>query len=34
MMLSTKVDNVDTTNFVKKPNMKKMDQILKLKSVR
>ena len=32
--LVTKVDNIDTTNFVKKPNMKKMDQILKIKSVR
>ena len=31
--LVTKVDNIDTTNFVKK-NMKKMDQILKIKSVR
>ena len=32
--LVTKIDNVDTTNFVKKPNMKKMDQILKIKSVK
>ena len=31
--LVTKVDNIDTTNFVKKPNMKKMGQILKIKSV-
>ena len=30
--LVTKVDNVDTTNFVKKTNMKKMDDILKIKS--
>ena len=29
--LVTKVDNIDTTNFVKKPNMKKMGQILKIK---
>ena len=27
--LVTKFDNIDTTNFVKKTNMKKMDQILK-----
>ena len=32
--LVTKVDNIDTTNFVKKTNMKKMDQILKIKSAR
>ena len=32
--LVTKVDNIGTTNFVKKPNMKKMDQILKIKLVR
>ena len=32
--LVTKVDNIDTTNFVKKPNMKKMGQILKIKSIR
>ena len=30
--LKTKADSIDTTNFVKK--MKKMDQILKIKSVR
>ena len=32
--LVTKVDNIDTKNFVKKTNMKKTDQILKIKSVR
>ena len=32
--LVTKVSNIDTTNFVKKINMKKMDQILKIKSVK
>ena len=32
--LVTKVDNIDTTNFVRKPNMKKMDQILKIKSIK
>ena len=32
--LVTQVDNVDTKNFVKKTNMKKMDQILKTKSIR
>ena len=33
--LGTKVDNIDTTNFVKKKtNMKKTDQILKIKSIR
>ena len=34
--LVTKVDNIDTTNLVlkKKTNMKEMDQILKIKSVR
>ena len=32
--LVTKVDNIDTTNFVKKPNMKKMGQILKIKSIK
>ena len=32
--LVTKVDNIDTTNVVKKTNMKKMDQILKIKSIR
>ena len=32
--LVTKVDNIDTTNFVKKTNMKKMDQVLKIKSAR
>ena len=33
-LLVTKVDNIDTTNFVKKPNMKKMGKILKIKSIR
>ena len=32
--LVTKVVNIDTTNFVKKTNMKKMEQILKIKSAR
>ena len=32
--LVTKVDNIDTTNFVKKTNIKKMGQILKIKSKR
>ena len=32
--LVTKVDNIDTTNFVKKTNMKKMEQILKIKSIK
>ena len=32
--LVTKVDNIDTTNFVKKLNMKKMDQIFKIKSIK
>ena len=32
--LVTKVDNIDTTNFVKKPNVKKMGQIMKIKSIR
>ena len=32
--LVTKVDNIDTTNFAKKINMKKMAQILKIKSIR
>ena len=32
--LVAKVDNIDTTNFVKKPNMKKMGQILKIKSIK
>ena len=32
--LVTKIDNIDATNFVKKTNMKKMDQILKIKSAR
>ena len=32
--LVTKVDNIDTTNFVKKTNMKEKDQIVKIKSVR
>ena len=33
--LVTKVDNIDTTNFVKrKTNLKKIDQILKIKSIR
>ena len=31
--LVTKVDNIDTTNFVKKPNMKNMGQTLKIKSI-
>ena len=31
---ATKVDNIDTTNFARKANMKKMDQILKIKSAR
>ena len=32
--LVTKVDNIDTVNFVKKPNMKRMRQILKIKSIK
>ena len=32
--LVTKVENIDTTNFVKKTNMKKMGRILKIKSIR
>ena len=32
-ILVTKVDNIDTTNFVKKTNMKKMDHILKIDEV-
>ena len=32
--LVTKVDNINTTNFVKKPNMKKLGQILKIKSIK
>ena len=33
--LVTKVDDIDTTNFVKKKtNMRKMDQILRIKSIR
>ena len=32
--LITEVGNIGTTNFIKKTNMKKMDQILKIKSVR
>ena len=32
--LVTKADNIDTANFVKKTNMKKMSQILKIKSAR
>ena len=32
--LVTKVYNIDTTNFVKKTNMKKMGQILKIKSTK
>ena len=32
--LVTKVDNIDTTNFVKKKNMKMMGQILKIKSIK
>ena len=32
--LVTRVDNIDSTNFEKKTNMKKMGQILKIKSIR
>ena len=32
--LATKVDSIDTTNFVRKLNMKKMDQIFKIKSIK
>ena len=32
--LVPKVDNIDATSFVKKPNMKKVGQILKIKSIR
>ena len=32
--LVTKVDNMDTTNFVKKTNIKKIVRILKIKSIR
>ena len=32
--LVTKVDNIDTTNFVKKNNFEDFEQILKIKSVR
>ena len=32
--LVSEVNGIDTTNFVKKPNMKKMDQILRIKSIR
>ena len=32
--LVTKIDNSDTTSFVKKANMKKMGQILKIKSIK
>ena len=32
--LVIKVDNIDTTNFVKKTNMRKMGQILRIKSIR
>ena len=32
--LVTEVDNIDSTNFAEKTNMKKMDQILKIKSTR
>ena len=32
--LVTKVDNIDATNFVKKTNMRKMGQILKIKSIK
>ena len=32
--LVTKVNNIDTTNFVKKTDMKKMGQILRIKSIR
>ena len=33
-VLVSKVHSIDTTDFVKKPNMKKMGQILKIKSLR
>ena len=32
--LVTKVNDIDTTFFFKKPSMKKMDKILKIKSIR
>ena len=32
--LVNKVDNIDTKNFVKKTNIKKMGQILKIKSIK
>ena len=32
--LVTKVDNIDTTNLMKKANMEKMGQILKIKSIK
>ena len=32
--LVSKIHSIDTTDFVKKTNMKKMDQILKIKSTR
>ena len=32
--LVTKVNDIDTAFFFKKPSMKKMDQILKIKSIR
>ena len=32
--LVTKVDNIGTTNFIKKTNMKKMRQISKIKSIK
>ena len=32
--LVAKVDNIDTTNFAKKTNMKKIGQILKIKSIK
>ena len=31
--LVARVDNIDSTNSLKKTNMKKMDQILKIKSI-
>ena len=33
-ILVTKVDNIDTANFIKKTNMKKVSQIFKRKSIR
>ena len=32
--LVTQMNNIDATNFFKKPNMKKMGQILKIKSIK